>query len=295
MYTVKINSGFGGSQDVCRFADIIAVLPFFNGNDAYRRVCKLVRGGEMRYSEHKNPHVIGTRKYKLNNVYTFTTRVNGSPVMLVVGQLHAVVQPDNGRRRIGFDVTFQVHVVLQSLSETWFRHAYDRSEFYLHRDITPGAATHAVFGHAIVSAAVFFRYARNFQNVSPGNITIFTIIIVTLVLGNRFRVSLPPVPVNRSARGQNRVVFTSPRNPRAGETAGVAFQFHWLPFVHDQRSGRVVGDDRRATHFQLHFGGYFVVQSEQHLAPIKTSVGLLNVLDLKKRNIFLSNKVFFFF
>lgn len=128
---LRLSKAIGG------LAHIISVLALLNGDHTERRVGVLVGGGKVR-----------------------------DAVVLVVGQLNVVLGPHDGRWRIGLNVALQVHVVLQSLSQTRTRHGDHWCELHLHVDVAPVALAHSIVGHAVVGAAILLLHRLDAQGVA---------------------------------------------------------------------------------------------------------------------------------
>lgn len=117
------------SQLVDSLAFVVAVLTLLDCDDAQSRVGELIGGGEVR-----------------------------DAVVLVVRQNDVVLDPDDCGWWIGFDVTFNVHVVLQSLPETRTRGSDDRRELDFQVDVSAISTAHTVVSNAIVRSTIFLAH-----------------------------------------------------------------------------------------------------------------------------------------
>lgn len=133
----QIDLRLGTSQLVDRLAHIVSVLSLLDRNYADRGVCVLVRGGEM-----------------------------GDGEVLIIGQLHLVLHPDYGWRRVRLNVALQIHVVLQSLSESWPGHLDDGRELHLQVHVTSIALAHSIVSDAVVCATVLLAHSCDLQDVA---------------------------------------------------------------------------------------------------------------------------------
>lgn len=125
------------TQLVHSFALVVAVLSFLDGDDSQSGVGELVGSREVR-----------------------------DCVMLVVGQDDVVLHPNDCRWWISFDVALDVHVVLESLTETGTRRGDDWRKFDLQIDVATITATYSVVSDAIICATIFLAHRCDFQNVS---------------------------------------------------------------------------------------------------------------------------------
>lgn len=125
----QVNFGLSLAQLVNGLTDVVAVLSLFNGDHPNGRVGEFIGCCEMR-----------------------------NAVMLVVRQLHVIFDPNDGRQRICFDVTFQIHVVLQGLTQSRSWHCDHWSEFNFQINIPTIAFADTIVGNAIICATIFFAY-----------------------------------------------------------------------------------------------------------------------------------------
>lgn len=131
--TEKLDFRFSGAEFVGCTAHVLSVLPFFYSNNSNRCVSIFIRGREVRYA-----------------------------VMLIIRQLYVVLEPDDSWRRISFYVALQIHIVLQSLPESWPRSCDHWREFNLHVNVTSSTASNAILSDAIICSAILFSYGRYF-------------------------------------------------------------------------------------------------------------------------------------
>lgn len=125
------------SQLVDSLALVVTVLTLLDRDDAQSRVGELIGGGEVR-----------------------------DAVVLVVRQDDVVLDPDDCGWWIGFNVTLDVHVVLQSLTQTRTRGGDDRRELDFQVDISAISTTDSVVSHAIVRSTVFLAHRSDLHDIS---------------------------------------------------------------------------------------------------------------------------------
>lgn len=105
--TEQFDGPLGRSQLIGGLAHVLSVLSFFDCDYPKGCISKFIRNGEMR-----------------------------DAVVLVVGQGDFFFFPGDRGRRVRLYVTFEIHVELQGLAETWTRHSYDGSKFNLDGDVS---------------------------------------------------------------------------------------------------------------------------------------------------------------
>lgn len=76
--------------------------------------------------------------------------------MLVIRNLDVIFDPYNSRRRVGLNMTLEVHVVLKSLSKSGSRDGDNRCEFYFNSYVSPGSFAYSIFSDTIVGTTIFF-------------------------------------------------------------------------------------------------------------------------------------------
>ncbi len=209
-------------MDVDGLARISCVLLLLYGDDAEDGVGELIVKGEV-----------------------------GQLVVLIVGQQDVVAVPLDGRRRIRFNMTLQIHVKLQGLAQAFSRDLDGGLELNLHVHIPARALTDHVGGHAVVSATVLLGNLLERQVIAFGH---------GLVGGKRS------------------VILAAPVDLRWWISTGVATQHHLLAISCHNWSGRVVRDNRRPAHDERHIRSLLVRESYEHLALIDSAIGLLDVL-----------------
>ena len=160
--------------------------------------------------------------------------------------------PLDGRRWIGLYLTLQVHVKLEGLTQPLPWNLDGWRMFHLHVNVPPGPSAHHVGGHAVVGAPVPPLHLVNDQLVALED---------------------------KAAGGQQLVVLPSPVNDGVGVAGGVTPEDDPVALPGDDRSGGVVGDDRRSSDNQRNFSINLVSESHQHLTLVLGSVSLLNIGD----------------
>jgi len=90
------------------------------------------------------------------------------PVVLIIGQLNIVLDPDNSRWWICFNMTLQIHVILQCLSKPWPRSRYHWSKLDFNGDVPSCTFAHPIFSHAVVCSPVLFVNPCYLQNIPSG-------------------------------------------------------------------------------------------------------------------------------
>lgn len=153
--TEKFNFRFSSAQFVGSATYVFPILPFFYSNNSNRCVSIFIRGCKVWYA-----------------------------VMLIIRQLYVVFEPDNGWWRICFYMTLQIHIVLQSLTESWPRSCDHWREFNLHVNVTSGAASNAVLSDAIIRSAILFPYGRDFQRVATAIFSDYIMCKITRLFNN---------------------------------------------------------------------------------------------------------------
>lgn len=131
--TEKFNFRFSSAQFIGSATYVFSILSFFYSNNSNRCISIFIRGCKVWYA-----------------------------VMLIIWQLYVVFEPDDGWWRICFHMTLQIHIVLQSLSESWPRSCDYWGEFNLDVNVTSGAASNAVLSDAVIRPAILFSYGRYF-------------------------------------------------------------------------------------------------------------------------------------
>lgn len=92
---------------------------------------------------------------------------SNSRVVLIVGELDFVLDPNNGRRRVSLNVALEVHVILEGLAQTRPRHGDHWRKLHLHCNVSTGAFSNSILGYTVVGASVFLPDLSNFQDVAP--------------------------------------------------------------------------------------------------------------------------------
>ena len=91
------------------------------------------------------------------------------PVVLIVGQLNIILDPDNSRWWVCFNMTLQIHVILQCLSEPWPWSRYHWSKLDFNSNVPSCTFAHSIFSHAVVRSPVLFVNPCYLQNIPSGN------------------------------------------------------------------------------------------------------------------------------
>ena len=143
-------------------------------------------------------------------IKTTTRTTQGRNGNLIVVQLDVVSEPLDGRRRVGFNVAFEVGVELERLADAFAADPDRRRELNLDVDVSTRADADDVRRDAEVRAAVFLLHGREGQDVALED---------GLVVGHG-RVVLP-TPVNFRRRISGRV---------APELDLLAFGGNYRPF-----------------------------------------------------------------
>lgn len=123
------------AQLVHRLANVVAVLTLLNCNHTDGRISEFIGGGKVR-----------------------------DTVMLIVRQLHVVLDPNNGWQRISFDMALQIHVILKGLTKARTRNSDDGCEFNFQIDVTAISFAHTIVGNAIICATIFLANGVDLQN-----------------------------------------------------------------------------------------------------------------------------------
>lgn len=90
----------------------------------------------------------------------------GDGEVLIVGQLHLVLDPDYGWWRVRLDVALQIHVVLQSLAESWPGHLDDGRKLHFQVYVTTIALAHTIVSDAVVCATVLLPHSCDLQDIT---------------------------------------------------------------------------------------------------------------------------------
>jgi hypothetical protein len=133
----QVHLGLSLTQFVDGTAQVVAILTFLDGDDTQGGIGEFIGRGKL-----------------------------GDTVMLVGGQLDFVFQPNDGRWREGFDVTLQVHVVLEGLAQPGTWHSDDGCEFDFQVDVAAITFADSVVGDTVVGAAILLVDRVDFQNVT---------------------------------------------------------------------------------------------------------------------------------
>ncbi len=123
--------------------------------------------------------------------------------------------------------TFQIHVVLQSLTNSFSSCIYNGCKLHFHINVASRAPADSVVRNTIIYAAVIFVYGVDLQNIS----TIYGV----------------------SVR-QNHIIISSPRNGRRWKATGVALQLDGQSFDGDYSPRRIIKYDRWTSYLKLYFG-----------------------------------------
>ena len=91
------------------------------------------------------------------------------PVVLIIGQLNIVFDPDNSRWWVCFNMTLQIHVILQCLSKPWPWSRYHWCKLDFNSDVPSITFAHPIFSYAVVRSPVLFVNPCYLQNIPSGN------------------------------------------------------------------------------------------------------------------------------
>jgi len=136
----EFHSCLCSSQFVCSSAHVLPILPLLNCNDTNCGISKFVSRGKMRYT-----------------------------VVLIIGQLNIILDPDNSRWWVCFNVTLQIHVILQCLSEPWSWSRYHRRKLDFNSNVPSCTFAHPIFSHTVVRSPVLLVNPCYLQNIPSVN------------------------------------------------------------------------------------------------------------------------------